>query len=144
MKCEEVEVLITGYLDGELTQQESQQVRLHIEGCKSCSKTYTELKQMKTEMSELSYPQTDAEQLAALENDLVTKTGQWSGWVLLLIGLLVMLGFGMYEFWTDPDVPGVVRFFYGAFQLGMLILFAIVLRQRLKTYRNDKYRKVKL
>lgn len=144
MRCEEAVTQISAYLDGELTQQDSQRVRLHIEGCNTCGKTLKELRQVKETMGQLSYPNTDQEMLDRLENDLVTRTAQWSGWLLLLIPVMVLIGYGTYNFFTDPETPGVVRFFYGAFQLGMLILFGSVLRQRLMTYKNDKYRKVKL
>ena len=41
------EALISGYLDGELTQGEAQRVRVHLEDCVECRKTADRLGQIK-------------------------------------------------------------------------------------------------
>ena len=144
MECNEAEVLISGYLDRELTQQDSQRVRNHLDTCEKCGKAFAEMKELKERMGGLTYPDTDRNTLAALEKDMLSQVGQWSGWLLIVLGILVMMGFGAYTFLSAPDTPGVVKFMYMALHLGLLILFIVVLRQRLMTYKNDKYRKVKL
>jgi len=144
MECNEAQVLVSGYLDRELTQQDAQRVRNHLESCDKCSKAHAEMKLLKERMGGLTYPDTDRETLAALEKDMLSQVGQWSGWLLVALGILVIMGFGMYTYLTSPDLHGLVKFMYVALHLGLAILFIVVLRQRLKTYRNDKYRKVKL
>lgn len=147
MNCKEVEVLISGYIDCELTQQESQRVRIHIEECESCGKIYRELKQVKEKMGELSYPNTDLEMLEEMENDLLSNTGQWSAWILILVSAAIFTGIGLIslrEFFTSPETPIMYRLATGGIMLGGIILFLTVLRQRLKIYKNDRYKKVKL
>ena len=144
MECNEAQVLISGYLDRELTQQDSQRVRNHLDTCEHCGKAHAELKLLKERMGGLVYPDADRETLAALERDMLSRAGQWSGWLLIALGILVMTGFGMYTFLSEPDTPGIIKFIYMALHLGLFILFIVVLRQRLMTYKNDKYRKVKL
>ena len=140
MKCHDLQELLSGYVDGELTQQESQRVRLHLELCNDCTKLHDELVVMKENLGELSYPGADLKALEEIENDLVSSNGQWLGWGLLLLAFLILAGNGLYEIFTADDVPWSLRLS----TTGFIVLFVIVLRQRLKSYKNDKYRKVKL
>ena len=144
MKCEEAEIQISGYLDDELTQQESQKVRLHIESCTHCRKLHDELVSLRENMQQLSYPVSDEEMLDILERDLTAKTARSFGWVFVIIAGVVLFFIGLYGFLAAPGMPTIVKILYGLFWLGGLSLFASVARQRIMTYKNDKYRKVKL
>lgn len=144
MECRDASTLISAYLDGELTQADAQRMRIHIEDCSNCSKTCGELRTLKEKMGQLSYPDSDAEMIKLLEEEPVSQLGQWSGWLLVLIPLLVLMAFAAYQSLSEPGTPIIVRLLFGAFQLGMAILFLTVLRQRLLSYKNDKYRNVKL
>lgn len=146
-QCTVIGDLLSGYLDAELTQQLSQKVRLHIETCAHCRSLYTDLKNMKEQMRQLSYPISDEEMLAALENDLVASSSGSIGWTLLILAALIAAASGavaLYLFLAAPDVPVFAKLFNGLVVFGSLGLFVSVLRQRLMTYKKDKYRKVKL
>jgi predicted anti-sigma-YlaC factor YlaD len=144
MECHDASTLISAYLDGELTQADAQRLRLHLEDCRDCARTHQELRLLKEQMGQLSYPNADAEMLKLLEHDAVSLLGKWSGWLLLLIPGLVLAAYGLYEFYSETGELILIKVLFGAFQLGMLILFITVLRQRLLTYKKDKYRNVKL
>lgn len=144
MDCKHVEPLVSGYLDRELTQQESQQVRVHLETCDHCQALYRDLKALKEKTGGLSWPVSDTARLAAMENDLLSRGAQVSGWLLLALGALVLLAFTVYEYLSAPDVSGILKAGFAAIHLGLAVLFIMVLRQRLASYRNDKYRNVKL
>lgn len=144
MECRDASTLISAYLDGELTQADSQRMRIHIEDCPECGKTCSELRILKEKMGQLSYPDPDVEMLNLLENEQVSQLGQWSGWLLLLIPVIILMAFAAYQMLGEPGTPIIVRLLFAAFQLGMIILFITVLRQRLINYKKDKYRNVKL
>jgi len=144
MKCSDASTLISAYLDNELTQADAQRIRLHIEDCSECGKTYQELKTLKQKMGQLSFPAPDEEVLKFLEEDPVSLAGQWSGWLLILIPVIILGSYGFYLFVTEPDTPILIRLLFAAFELGMLILFVTVARQRYFSYKTDKYRNVKL
>ncbi len=144
MKCIEIEELISGYLDAELTQQESQKVRLHLETCEHCEQIHCEMLALKKQMSALSYPPSDLDRLEDLETDLTASLSAATGWILLGTGALIVIAFAIYQFLVAPDTPLLVKIFNSVFVLGGVCLFISVLRQRLMTLKHDKYRKVKL
>jgi anti-sigma factor RsiW len=146
-QCNTIGDLLSGYLDGELTQQQSQRVRIHIETCAHCKRLHADLKSMKEQMRQLSYPISDEEVLNALENDLVASSSASVGWTLLIIAGVIAAFSGttaLFLFFAEPGVPVYVKLFNGLLVFGSLALFVSVLRQRLMTYKKDKYRKVKL
>ena len=140
MKDEEMNELLSGYLDGELTQQQNQQVRIQLESSEELRNLHDQLVLLKKNMGELSYPETDLKALKEMENDLVSRGGQWLGWGLMLLALFLMLSKGLYEIFTADEVPWWTQLSTA----GFVVLFLVVLRQRLRTYKNDKYRKVRL
>lgn len=146
-QCTAIGELLSGYLDGELTQQQSQRVRIHIDTCAHCKRLHADLKSMKEQMRQLSYPISDEEMLDALEKDLVASGSASVGWTLLIIAAVIAVFSGttaLFLYFAAPGVPVYVKLFNGLLVFGSLALFVSVLRQRLMTYKKDKYRKVKL
>lgn len=60
MKCNKVAILLDAFVDGELNGQEMLAVREHLSKCVCCEQEYQTLRLLKTEMSNLSLPQPDA------------------------------------------------------------------------------------
>ena len=68
--------------------------------------------------------------------------GPHLGWLLLGAGVLLLYGYGIYDFMTDSSEPIWVRLALGGIGLGFLILFLHVLRQRLIARKTDRYRDI--
>lgn len=142
--CREIEELISGYLDGELTQQDSQKVASHLQKCKDCQKLYQELNDIQVTIGSTLYSDINDKVIAQVINDLTTKRIEGLSWILILIGLISILTFGAYQFWFDTNISWPVRLMVSLLCGGGFGLFISVLRQKLFTRKNDKYRNVKL
>ena len=70
------------------------------------------------------------------------RIGPHLGWLLLGAGVLLLYGYGVYDFMTDSSEPIWVRLALGGIGLGLLILFLHVLRQRLIARKTDRYRDI--
>ena len=146
-QCAAIGDLLSGYVDRELTQQQSQRVQLHLESCAECRRLHGDLKQMKEQLRQLSYPISDEEMLDKLEKDLFASGTRNFGWLLLGIGALFAAVAGtvaFFMFLAAPGVPVLVKLFNGLLVIGGVALFVSVVRERLMTYKKDKYRNVKL
>jgi anti-sigma factor RsiW len=146
-QCAAIGDLLSGYVDHELTQQQAQRVQIHLDTCADCKRLHGDLKNMKEQLRQLSYPISDEEMLAKLEKDLFASSSRNFGWILLIVGALFAVVAGavtFFMFLAAPDVPLLVKLFNGLFVLGGLALFVSVARERLMTYKKDKYRNVKL
>ena len=139
-----VEELLTGYLDAELTQQESQCVAVHIEQCEDCRKTYRELQQLQHAVHETRYPNLEQEALDKMMNDMTSRTIQGVAWFALSAGLAMIIAFAVYAFWIDTGMSWYEKLAMSLIWGGGIGLFVSVLRQRLIARKTDRYRRVKL
>lgn len=145
--CAAIGDLLSGYVDQELTQQQAQRVRIHLDTCEACRRLHADLRNMKEQLRQLSWPLSDEEMLVKLETDLFASGARNFGWLLLAAGALFAMVAGTVAFFlflAAPGVPVFVKLFNGLIVIGGLALFVSVVRERLLTYKKDKYRNVKL
>lgn len=146
--CGEISVLISGYLDDELSQQQQQRLFLHLEQCSSCRTQLQQLQllqqEMKQSLSSEGVQMREEDKIQAHLNESKSRGLRWLGGILLVVGLLPLIGYGIYQFWQDPQVPVWMKFSLSAVWLGGLVVFLSVLRQRLTERKTDRYNKVKL
>ncbi len=142
--CDKTQELISGYLDNELTQQDSQMVRVHLESCASCRAIYQDLQAIKKATSQLDYPTTEAEKIQQLLQEPVARNFSAIGWILLIAGLAGLMIFQAFTFFFSDEVPVIIKLLVFTIEAGALALFISVLRQRLIAQKTDKYKKVQL
>lgn len=136
------EALLSGYVDGELTQGDRQRVELHLEECATCRDTVESLRSIRevTMSTEFRVPedtQWDEAPRGALSGFLNSV-----GW---LVAIAWFVGMGVYVVWqiaTDEEslrYEGLIGF---ALILAFVLIVLSALIDRLKTRKNDPYRKV--
>lgn len=137
------EALLSAYLDGELTQEESQPVRLHLERCPPCRRLYDELREIREATMTTPFSVPDDGQWDERPRSALSRVLRTAGWALLLAwlgGLAVTLlrevaaeagGMPMHE----------LLLVFGLFG-GALLLLLSVLLDRLQNYKKDRYRRV--
>ena len=135
---------LSGYLDGEVTQQQRQRVELLLEESPALRFELAELKKMQSTVKTLAHKELGKERL----NEMVSSPTQWvarkSGWALYLVGLAVLVGWGLYQFSRDNEVHLVEKIATGMVLMGVVLLFASVLRKRLNEARNERYKDVQI
>ena len=69
------------------------------------------------------------------------------GIVLILVGFLTLLGYGMYSLlvaiYSTEDIPLIIRLAVPIIIGGLMVLIVSVVRDRLRDRRNEKFREVK-
>jgi len=142
--CQHVEELLTGYLDAELTQQESQRVAVHIDECPQCRQTYQQLKQLQHAVQDAHYPNMEQDALEKIVNDMTSKSIQGVAWFALSAGVAMIIAMAVYAFWVDTGMSWYEKLAMSLIWGGGIGLFVSVLRQRLIARKTDKYRRIKL
>ena len=67
-----------------------------------------------------------------------------TSWIILITGFLMITSYGFFEVLMDPEVRTIIKIGSVMFYVGLLCLFLIVLRQRLKERKTDKYTDVEI
>ena len=146
--CEDTEALLSGYLDGELTQGDRQRVEVIMENCQNCAKTFEELKKLRSEIGDIQYEHmTETERLKAAK-DPVAETGASLGQVLVIGGFIIFYGSCIYlalkGILADPDTPLFMKIGLPAMFLGFGVLLTSVIIDRIKESKTDPYKDVEI
>ena len=142
MKCEEIEIYLSGYLDGELTQQDRQPVENHLRACHDCRLLLQELKQAKMATQGLEIERLDEREWKIMEARVLERIGRGLGWSILIVWLAVTSAYSLYQYGTSPSEPLFEKILVFSLFLGFALLFFSVLSQRLREHRTDRYKGV--
>lgn len=135
------EELISGYLDGELSQGQEQRVRVHLEDCPECRAMAEELNRLKEVTMTTEFRVPDDTQWDETPRGRGSGFFRNFGWLILVAWIVGTLGYGLFQMATDTDELFEVVIVFGAW-LGFGLVFLSVLIDRLKTRKTDRYRRV--
>ena len=139
---EDVQNLLSPFLDGELTQADRQRVRIHLEDCAECRKEFEELQKLKNLTGELRFAPIPEDKMEALGQRLSVKAPRRLGWSLFAGGAVAWLLYAMYQFATST-VPPWEKLMISAVLIGLALLLVSVARQRWLELPHDRYKGVK-
>lgn len=137
-----VENMLSAYLDGELTQAERQQVRIHLENSPAAQEKLRQLQEIKKAAGELAFRPPPEDRMDALEQRLSVRAPRRIGWLLLIAGAVAWLLYSAYLF-VAADMYWLRKSLIGSIPLGVLLVLASVARQRMLELPHDRYRRVK-
>jgi predicted anti-sigma-YlaC factor YlaD len=136
------EALVTGHLDGELTQADAQRVRLHLEDCAHCRSLLDRLEEIREAAMTTEFAQPNDTQWDERPRGLADGALRGLGWIALVAWLVLVCAFGAWTVWTEAEgVLERIMIFGGV--SAFVLLFLSVLVDRLRTARGDRYREVK-
>ncbi|MGI9201719.1 MAG: anti-sigma factor family protein [Woeseiaceae bacterium] len=144
MNDEHVGEMLSGYIDGELTQQQRQRVEVHCSDCSVCERELEELTRLRADIGASKLSQFGEDTWRETMADTTTRTARGIGWLLLIGGVLVAAGIAVFAFLTDPSIEMRAKLIAGAIYGGLAFLFVSVLRQRLIERKTDKYKDVEI
>ncbi|MFZ0429157.1 MAG: zf-HC2 domain-containing protein [Acidobacteriota bacterium] len=142
MNCEEIEVSLSGYLDNELTQQESQRIELHLETCAHCRQVLEELREAQQAAQKLELAQPSHEEWKHMENHILEKSTRGLGWVILIVWSIITAAYAIFQFAMSPSEPLFEKILVFSLFLGIALLFLSVLSERIRESRTDRYKGV--
>ena len=136
------EALLSGYIDGVLTQGDEQRVRVHLEDCAECGEKVSAIRALReaTMTTQFDVPADDQWSEAPRTDGSVSALRV--GWVLVVLWAVGSTGYGLYEFATaeGPIFWKLVAF---AGIAGFALLLLSVLLDRVATWKDDPYRQVR-
>ena len=136
--------LLSGYVDGELTQQQRQLVTLHCDECAECRENLSRLRALRERIKNASLSEVGEDKWRETMNDNTVQTARSIGWLLFIAGLLAIAGIGLFVFIFDDEIPVGMKLIMVAIYGGLATLLFSVLRQRLIERKTDKYKDVEI
>jgi len=143
MSCEEFEVLLNGYIDGELKGSDLKRVEEHLAECSHCQKLVRDYQRLKEVTAEMRFKEPPQEIWNSYWQRICQRITRGLGWVLFVVGAVAVIGFGIYEFATDPAVEALQKLIVFAVFVGLGLLLISVIWERIKASKTDKYKEIK-
>ena len=141
-QCEKYKPLIMGLIDHELTSEEAAEVQQHLTRCAECRKDYEELKASGQKIAAVSFQEPTDQVLENLWNPPYHHWIRLSGLCLVLFGWLLLVLFGMYQWFTNPSKGILVKCGVAALIIGFVILLASVIREQYLKHKMDPYKEI--
>lgn len=137
--CEQIEPMLSAYLDDELDPPERAAVERHVAGCSRCARELDELRGIVNAAEELAAPSLDDAVWDAFLGNVYNRIERRLGWTMLIIGSVMVSGLILYEAVVLPWAPMPVKILCAVPFAGLAVLFVSVLRQRMHVARSDRY-----
>ena len=138
------EALLSAYLDDELTQEESQPVRLHLEECSACRTTYEQMKALREAAMTTPFPTVGDGQWDERPRSPLSRALRIVGWAMLLIWLGGAGFLALSELAGEAAGMPLEELILAIGLIGgALALFLSILVDRIRSYKTDRYRRVK-
>ena len=67
---------------------------------------------------------------------------QNAAFILIGLGVLALIGWGVKGFFMASEIPLLIRIAAGAIGLGILILIAVAIKDRLNKARTEKFKEI--
>lgn len=135
---------LSGYIDGELTQQERQRVEIHCSNCTACAASLAELRGLRDRLGKSQLSELGQDVWGEMMDDTVVKTSRSIGWLLVIGVALTVMAIGIAGIILDSGTSLLAKLLIGGGYLGLALLFISVLRQRLIERKSDKYKDVEI
>ena len=137
---------LTAWADGELDDAQAAAVAAHVEGCTACREEVARLRRFDLVMGSLRLREAPPEAWEAFWLRLGNRAQRGVGGTLLAAGLALVAGWGLWRAGAAllgiAALPWWVKGGALAGALGLVVLFASILRERLFARRRTRYRDV--
>ncbi len=138
--CERYQVLISGYLDGELSSEDRSDLEAHLDACTACRRECDAMQRLAVGTAAAFAREAPPEDVwDGFVNGVYNRLERRSGWLALTAGALLLPVYGIYHFLAGEWANALVKVLIAAPIIGLGILFVSVLRQRLRAARTDRY-----
>lgn len=136
------QTLLSGHLDGELTQGDEQRVRIHLEDCAECRAHYEEFEQLREATMTTKLDEPRDLQWDERPRGFFSGISRGFGWLILVVWAVGTAGFGLWQLAAEPEALAEKLIVFGGL-FGIGLLFVSILVDRLRSARTDRYREVK-
>ncbi len=138
--------LLAGYVDGELTDEERAAFEKELQSSAELRAELEEFQKLKEVTGMVRYADLPDEVWESYWQSLYRRLERGIGWILLSIGAILLLGFGLYhglhDLYIAPEVSIWIKIGVTALGGGVIFLLVSFARERLFAYKRDRYREV--
>jgi ferric-dicitrate binding protein FerR (iron transport regulator) len=139
---EHFQILMMGFLDGELSESQEQELREHLARDPDAGKELAQYRKLGDLAQQVRLKEPQDYEWDRFWQGLYNRMERRIGWLLSMAGLLMLMLTGLIWLWNTSLLALGWKIGLGATLAGLCLLFLSVLRGRLRTLPYDRYREV--
>jgi len=147
MACEDYKDLMMGYLDEELSAEQTRQFEEHLAACKQCTAQLQEFRQLKAITDQMTLIEPEDRLWQQYWDGIYNRVERGIGWIFFSVAAILLTIYGGFKaieaLITDPTVGLLLKAAMLALLVGLAILFVSVLRERIFFWTKDRYKNVR-
>jgi ferric-dicitrate binding protein FerR (iron transport regulator) len=136
---EELEALISGYLDGELSPEQARELEDRLERSPEFRAEFDRMRRLVQATSGLRFEDPPDEVWDHFLDNVYNRLERRMGWLVFVMGTLVLVGYALYHYLVDSWASPLIKVIVAAPLIGLTILLISVWRQRLSIAKEDRY-----
>lgn len=138
--------LMEKYFDGNITQNEKQEFDQLILNNPDLKNEFEDQKRIKEVLNKMIMKNPSAEVWDSYWLGIYRKIERGFAWIAISVGLIIVSGFAIVTaidaFLKDTTTPLIVKWGTGILLVGVLILLISLIREKIFTYKKDKYKEI--
>jgi len=138
--------LLAGYVDGELSEKEREAFERELATSAELRAELEEFRNIKEVTAGMKYADLPDEVWDSYWANIFRKIERGFGWIIMSLGAIILLCFGLYEFfgelYANPEAPLWLKIGVTGAAVGAVILLVSFGRERIFAYNRERYREV--
>ncbi len=139
---EDIRMKIQLLVDNELPESEIERVLEEIQGSYEYREEYAELLRLRRRLAAGPVPPVSSDWLTKAQRRISRRLSQGIGTTLLIGSYVALLGYALFTFFSDPDVPRPVAMLVALGAAGIVALLANAIADRVRERKTDRYREI--
>ena len=139
MDCEEAKLKVQALADNELDEAEIPAVLHHLESCYRCRNEYIEFLSLQKELRGAKFPEPEQAWFEERYRRKSRKFGSSFGQIFFIVSYIALIIFAVFQLFKDPDVSMLLRVIIGGIIIGVAVLFAVTVGDRIREKKTDRY-----
>ncbi|UCD17072.1 MAG: zf-HC2 domain-containing protein [Candidatus Zixiibacteriota bacterium] len=139
-------VMLSGYIDGELTPEETAEFERHLAGNPELQRELEAFRKLKEVTGAVKYADIPEAVWEGYWASLYRRFERNTGWILLSISVIILATLGCFylirDFFMGPQSPLLLKIAVGSGILGFIFLAVSAVRERIFAYKRDRYKEV--
>lgn len=138
--------LMEKYFDGTITQNEKREFDELVLINPDLKNEFEDQKRIKEVLNKMKMKNPASEVWDSYWLGIYRKIERGFAWIAISVGLIVVAGFAIFNainaFLNDTTTPLILKWGIGILSVGIFILLISLIREKIFTYKKDKYKEI--
>lgn len=143
ISCEEHQILMMGFIDGELGAEEEDRFKEHVYKCSRCAEELAGFQKLAELTDSLKLKEPADYEWERIYSSIFYKVESRVGWLFAIAGCVIVFAYLLFEICIEWEMAAWLRIGIVMAIVGFALLLVSAIRQRIRIRKYERYEAVK-